>query len=112
MNLAEYRASTRPDSVGRRGARRALSVLRSVDFILCTEVLEHIPAATLPTVCPELERVSSGAILIGVPYEQDLRFGRTTCRSRGGRTHPDRLERLFPRFGVRATSFVGQQGPA
>lgn len=93
----------------------------SVDFVFCAEVLEHIPPAILPTVCRELERVCLGEILIGIPYKQDLRIGRTTCQSCGGKNPPwghvntfdeDRLQRLFPRCTVRSTRFVGQRREA
>lgn len=56
---------------------------RSFDFVFCAEVLEHIPATLLPSVCREIERVAGQRILIGVPYKQDIRVGRTTCYSCG-----------------------------
>jgi cyclopropane fatty-acyl-phospholipid synthase-like methyltransferase len=89
----------------------------SIDFVLCAEVLEHIPTAILAKVCREIERVSKDRFLIGVPYRQDIRVGRTTCSS-CGKTNPpwghinsfdeDRLRALFP--GSRATkvSMVGK----
>jgi SAM-dependent methyltransferase len=89
----------------------------SIDFVFCAEVLEHIPPTVLPTVCQELERVANGALLIGVPYKQDIRVARTTCRSCGGKNPPwghvnsfdeQRLRSLFPRSVVKATTFVGQ----
>lgn len=93
----------------------------SVDFVFCAEVLEHIPPTILPTVCRELERVCRGDILIGIPYKQDLRIGRTTCSSCGGKNPPwghvntfdeQRLRRLFPRCVVRSTTFVGRKSEA
>jgi hypothetical protein len=51
------------------------------DFVLCAEVLEHIPTASLSRACSELGRVSKHYVLIGVPYRQDIRVGRTTCWS-------------------------------
>jgi SAM-dependent methyltransferase len=89
----------------------------SIDFVLCTEVLEHIPPTMLTTVCRELERVFKGALLIGVPYNQDIRVGRTTCRSCGGTNPPwghvnsfdeQRMRSLFPRSVAKSTTFVGQ----
>ena len=86
------------------------------DFVLCVEVLEHIPPPILPDVCRELERVATGRLLIGVPYKQDLRVGRTTCYSCGGKNPPwghvnsfdeKRLAGLFARCDVEAVSFVG-----
>src|SRR6476660_211104 len=52
---------------------------KSIDFVFCAEVLEHIPSPVLPIVCQEIRRVAKQQILIGVPYKQDTRVGRTTC---------------------------------
>ena len=49
------------------------------DVVLCAEVLEHIPSALLPAACSEMARVSSKYVIVGVPYRQDIRVGRTTC---------------------------------
>jgi SAM-dependent methyltransferase len=86
----------------------------SFDCVFCAEVLEHIPA--LEKACRELTRVARHEIVIGVPYRQDTRVGRTTCR-KCGKVNPPwahvntfdeaRLRRLFPGLGLRATSFVG-----
>lgn len=86
------------------------------DFVFCAEVLEHIPEPVLQDVCREIERVSDQWILIGVPYKQDLRVGRSTCYSCGKQNPPwghvnsfdeDRLASLFPRCTVESVSFVG-----
>jgi len=88
----------------------------SIDFVFCAEVLEHIPKTILSTVCRELERVCTDKLLIGVPYRQDIRVGRTTCYSCMGKNPPwghvnsfDEycLENLFPGCSIEATSFVG-----
>jgi len=89
----------------------------SIEFVFCAEVLEHIPHTILPTVCRELERVCKGELLIGVPYKQDLRVGRTTCHSCGGKNPPwghvnsfdeHRLRCLFQHCVVKSTTFVGK----
>lgn len=89
---------------------------RSFDFVLCAEVLEHIPAARLPDACAEIARVAAGRVLIGVPYRQDTRVGRTTCGRCGGRNPPwghvnvfgrKRLEGLFPGLRVEKMGFAG-----
>jgi len=86
------------------------------DFVFCAEVLEHIPAAILRDVCQEIERVASQRILIGVPYKQDLRVGRSTCYSCNKPNPPwghvnsfdeKSLARLFPSCSIESVSFVG-----
>jgi len=88
----------------------------SIDFTFCAEVLEHIPTEILRAVCNELERVTKDQILIGVPYKQDIRVGRTTCYSCGGENPPwghintfdeARIARLFPKCRIVSVSFVG-----
>ena len=88
----------------------------SFDFVFCAEVLEHIPTAILSQVCREIERVASQRILIGVPYKQDIRVGRTTCYSCGNVNPPwghtnsfdeKRVMELFGRCAIASTSFVG-----
>ena len=89
----------------------------SFDLVLCAEVLEHIPPHLLATACRELARVASQFVLIGVPYRQDIRVGRTTC----GRCHKvsppwghvnsfdePRLAQLFSGLTVAKRSFVGE----
>jgi SAM-dependent methyltransferase len=85
------------------------------DCAFCAEVLEHISA--LEQACRELARVARREIVIGVPFRQDMRACRTTCRH-CGKTNPPwahlntfdepRLQRLFPGTSVRAKSFVGE----
>ncbi len=86
----------------------------SFDCVFCAEVLEHIPA--VEQACRELSRVVRHELIIGVPYRQDTRSGRTTCRNCGRSNPPwahvnrfdeQRLQGLFPGFVVQAKSFVG-----
>lgn len=88
----------------------------AMDFVFCAEVLEHIPPERLEKVCREIQRVCRNKILIGVPYAQDIRVGRTTCYSCGKKNPPwghvnsfneARLARLFPDCDVEDVSFVG-----
>ena len=58
------------------------------DFIFCAEVLEHIPLPKLKMACHEIQRVANSKILIGVPYKQDIRLGRTTCYTCGAKNLP------------------------
>ncbi len=90
---------------------------KSIDFVFCAEVLEHIPPPILGDVCREFERICRGTLLIGVPYRQDIRVGRTTCHSCHGKNPPwghvnsfdeARLRKLFPGFVVDRVSFVGE----
>ena len=88
----------------------------SFDVVFCTEVLEHIPRRLLGSACREIARVSRYEIVIGVPYRQDIRVGRTRCPS-CGRANPPwghvnrfdeaRLRELFPGLAVASTTFVG-----
>lgn len=89
---------------------------RCVDFVFCAEVLEHIPSDILAVVCREIERVSNDKVLIGVPYRQDIRVGRTTCGScrkinppwgHVNRFDESRIAALFPACDIDAISFVG-----
>jgi len=89
----------------------------SFDCVFCAEVLEHIPA--LEQACRELVRVTRYEIVVGVPYRQDTRVGRTTC-SQCGEINPPwahvntfdepKLRRLFPGLTLGTTSFVGTNG--
>jgi Methyltransferase domain len=89
----------------------------SFDIVLCAEVLEHIPGRTLVRACSELSRVAREYLLIGVPYKQDLRVGRLTCRACGKKNPPwghvnsfdeNSLKKLFPSLDVVCLSFVGE----
>lgn len=75
------------------------------DAVLCAEVLEHLPSALLSQACREIARVTRGIAVIGVPYRQDIRLGRTVCAKCGRRNPPwghvnsfdrESLRRLFP----------------
>jgi hypothetical protein len=88
----------------------------SFDCVLCAEVLEHIPAQSLAAACRELTRVARQAVVIGVPYKQDLRSGRTRCRRCGGVNPPwghlnafdePRLSELFEPLAAARISYVG-----
>lgn len=84
------------------------------DCVLCAEVLEHIPA--LEQACRELARVTRHELIVGVPYRQDTRSGRTRCQ-KCGKTNPpwahvntfdeNRLTQLFPGLKITSTTFVG-----
>lgn len=86
------------------------------DLVLCAEVLEHIPPDRLAQACAEIARVTRGVAVIGVPYRQDLRACRTTCRA-CGRTNPSWghlnrfdesvLDRLFAGMTPVRRSYVG-----
>ena len=89
----------------------------SFDLVFCAEVLEHIPTHMLKNACRELARVSKKYVLIGVPYKQDIRVGRTTCSNCGKFNPPwghvnafneDTLIELFPDHAVVRQSFVGR----
>lgn len=92
----------------------------SIDLVFCAEVLEHIPGKALEAACAEIARVARQYVVIGVPYRQDLRQGKTTCYSCGGINPPwghvnsfdeARLAALFPTLRIETVSFVGKAGP-
>lgn len=88
------------------------------DVVFCTEVLEHIPPLLLPKACNEIARVARHAAVIGVPYRQDIRLGRTTCRSCGAKNPPwghlnsfdeNRLKQLFKGMQQTSITFVSKR---
>ena len=87
---------------------------RSFDVVFCTEVLEHIPA--LEQAVSEIKRVVRHAVVIGVPYKQDIRIGRTTCAACGRISPPwghvnvfdeQRIVTLFRPFHLCAKLLTG-----
>jgi ubiquinone/menaquinone biosynthesis C-methylase UbiE len=77
----------------------------SFDCVFCAEVLEHV--RDVERAGREIARVARHDIVIGVPYRQDTRLGRTTCRTCGKANPPwghintfdeRKLETLFPGF--------------
>ncbi len=89
----------------------------SFDVILCTEVLEHISPRLLNKACNEMIRVARNFVVIGVPYKQDLRSGRTTCSYCRRKNPPwghvnsfdqDKLKELFEPLRLESLSFVGK----
>ena len=89
---------------------------KTFDFVFCAEVLEHVPTSILRKVCQEIERVASHRILLGVPYKQDTRVGRTTCYSCGKPNPPwghvnsfdeQSITNLFRHCDVEVISFIG-----
>ena len=88
----------------------------SFDLVICAEVLEHIVPSQLETACSELKRVARGRLLIGVPYKQDTRVGRTTCTACGAVNPPwghvnrfdeARLRKLFDGLTFERIHHVG-----
>ncbi len=86
------------------------------DLVICAEVLEHIDPPLLQAASNELARVTRGHLLVGVPYKQDTRVGRTTCIACGAHNPPwghlstfdeRRLRELFSGMTIVRTSFVG-----
>jgi hypothetical protein len=89
---------------------------RHFDLVLCAEVLEHIPGQIVPQVCQEIARVARDRVVIGVPYREDLRVGRTTCSACGKSNPPwghvnsfdeEKLVPLFKELRLVSSSFVG-----
>lgn len=93
----------------------------SFDLVLCTEVLEHIRPDLLPSACSEIARITGEYAVIGVPFKQDIRVSRTTCRT-CGRINPPwghqnsfdekRLRRLFDGLVWEKEVFAGEDALA
>jgi SAM-dependent methyltransferase len=88
---------------------------QSFDCVFCTEVMEHVPG--VEQAAREISRVARHAIVIGVPYKQDLRVARLTCQTCHKSTpawgHVNsfderRLGELFPQWHP-TNSYVGTQ---
>jgi hypothetical protein len=89
---------------------------RTFDVVLCAEVLEHVPPHGLRQACAEIARVTRNAVVVGVPYRQDLRSGRTRCQACGRNNPPwghvnyfdeATLRSLFPTLRWVKASYVG-----
>jgi ubiquinone/menaquinone biosynthesis C-methylase UbiE len=85
------------------------------DCVVCTEVLEHVPDYAAGA-C-EIVRVAKSHILIGVPFRQDTRAGRTTCVHCGKRNPPfghinsftkEKLRAIFAGAHVASIEFVAE----
>jgi SAM-dependent methyltransferase len=88
------------------------------ELVLCAEVLEHLRPQSLAAACSELQRVARTYLLIGVPFDQDIRYGRTTCYTCKSTNPPwshihrfttQSLRALFPTLTVEYAILVGQQ---
>ena len=89
------------------------------DLVMCSEVLEHLPKATLEKTVKELARVSNRYVLISVPYRETLAAHVTRCADCSCRYHvwghlnsfrgPERIGRLFPGFAPVFTGFLGDR---
>jgi SAM-dependent methyltransferase len=89
---------------------------RSFDLVFCAEVLEHVP--NVEQAAAEIVRVTRGRAVIGVPYRQDIRAGRVTCRACGRSSPPcghinsfdeQRLKDLFGGMSLQRLELTGGQ---
>jgi len=87
------------------------------DVVVCAEVLEHIASEKLKKACGEIIRVAKDNVVVGVPFEQDIRVGRTTCIFCGKKNPPwghintfdeNRIRELFQELKHVKTTFVGK----
>lgn len=86
------------------------------DVVFCAEVLEHIPQHLLTVACDEITRVARHEVVIGVPFNQDTRAGKTTCHHCGCVNPPwghinsfteAKLKGLFSSLECITTSYSG-----
>jgi SAM-dependent methyltransferase len=68
---------------------------RAFDLVVCLEVLEHLPHETFLGALSELQRVTRDAILVSVPYRENLEHRMTRCPACRCRFHPNRHVRRF-----------------
>jgi SAM-dependent methyltransferase len=52
---------------------------RSFDLVLCTEILEHLPASEYRDALREIVRVAKSYIIVGVPFRELLQLSRCFC---------------------------------
>jgi SAM-dependent methyltransferase len=87
---------------------------RSFDLVFCAEVLEHVP--NVERAAAEIVRITRGRAVIGVPYRQDIRSGRVTCRACGKTAPPCghintfdecRIEELFDGLKLERIELAG-----
>lgn len=88
----------------------------SLDLVLATDLLEHLPPRALRETVGEMARVSRRYILVGTPFKERFQAGYAKCNACGHvfngvghlRTFDCRtLDRLFPGCQVTRTAFVG-----
>lgn len=93
---------------------------RSVDVVLCCEVLEHLPEALLAPACAELARVAAHSVIVTVPNRENRERGAIDCAACGCRYNPDRHLRSFgpadlvglvPGFRVAEVTEAGPRHP-
>lgn len=92
---------------------------RSIDCVVCSEVLEHLNAPSFRATVQELARVTKSSLIIAVPYREDLRHRTTVCGRCGTRYHtwlhqrsfrgPEDLKRAFPGSVIVASVLAGSR---
>jgi SAM-dependent methyltransferase len=88
----------------------------SVDLVLCTDVLEHLPDEMMRETAREMVRISKRYVLVGVPYRERYQAAYARCSVCGLvangfghlRSFTERvLDGLFAGCEVLATDYVG-----
>ena len=79
---------------------------RSFDVLLCSQLLEHIPKEALLRVKQEICRIATKALIISVPYRENLKIGMVRCKYCNKVFHTSYHVRSFSEQDL-ATFFTG-----
>jgi len=89
----------------------------SFDLVVCSEVLEHLSERALRAAVRELDRVAGEALIVSVPYRENLAVATARCAACSRTYHlsghlrrfrgPGDVVRLFPGWSLREMALCG-----
>ncbi len=68
---------------------------KSFDLVMANDIIEHLPGADYAKALSELERVTSGYVLVTVPHREQLEAQQARCAECGCVYHLNRHQRAF-----------------